>query len=315
MRKALLVVLLLATSVCFADNTSSNSSLPSDQEPVQQFVTADPIPVSSTVTSTTITSTTSAAPTPTVSPTNMVPPALTENSPVALPSAPMPEKAPPLAGDKNNQASANSDLSGDLNENALLTCQLSVAKACPPAQDDTQFQTFQTCLIKAKPKLGPVCKQFIALAKGVNLGPGDTVDLIKTYPQAKLTLIHVTYFGANYSGVYYTLNTQGQLLNLVSGPLMNTVHITQAVGYDAIVKRFPQVELFSDVVEEQLPQAQQTENGQFRLLLRYKLYNGCHACAFAGYANVAYDFSSDGVLQQAKAISLEPPLTNHNINN
>ena len=58
---------------------------------------------------------------------------------------------------------------------------------------------------------------------------------------------------------------------------------------------------------DQRPESVPPPSGSgLRLMFRFQLRNGCHVCERAGYANVAYDFSSDGTLQQVQVISLDP---------
>jgi hypothetical protein len=191
-------------------------------------------------------------------------------------------------------------LSGGLDEDNLLSCQRQVNDVCKKAKDSSQFQT---CLTQLKTQ--PVCKQFLSFAKATQLGLHDDIDIIKQYPQANLALIHVTYAGTDYPGVYYTLGTNGNLVDMIFGPQMQTVDIGKDPNYSIIATRFPKVQLFSIV--DQLPQITTPANGHgLRLTLRFQLLNGCATCARAGYAYVAYDFAETGDLQQVKVTSLEP---------
>lgn len=299
--------------------TSPLSSLLDDQQPVQQFVTSEPDPPPATVTADTNTAPASTTPAPaaTVAPANP-PSAPLPTTPIPLqPASTMVPPPPPPAissspastpataralglSSDNSAPTTDNGLSGGLDENILLRCQHLVTGMCSKTKDSAQFQT---CLMRLKDQ--PLCGQFLSFAKATQLGVHDDIDLIKQYPQANLALIHVTYFGANYPGVYYALGTNGNLVDLIFGPQMQTVDISKDVNFPAIIARFPKVQLFSIV--DQLPQTQTSPNDRgLRLILRFQLLDGCHACARAGYANVAYDFSESGELQQISVASLEP---------
>jgi hypothetical protein len=342
-----LLLILLATGSVFA--ASPLSPLLDDEQPVQQFVTAEPDPPPTTVksdsnqTATTSTAPTAAAPVATPAPVAAAPvatPAPVAAAPVAAPAPlveaptpsasmpiplqpasavasppppPPPVVAPPsqlttpataraLGLSVANGAPPVTDngLSGGLDENNLLRCQRLVNDMCKKAKDSSQFQN---CLVQLKTQ--PVCSQFLSFAKATQLGLHDDIDIIKQYPQANLALIHVTYAGTDYPGVYYTLGTNGNLVDMIFGPQMQTVDIGKDPSYSAIVSRFPKVQLFSIV--DQLPQITTPGNGRgLRLTLRFQLLNGCATCARAGYAYVAYDFAETGDLQQVKVTSLEP---------
>jgi hypothetical protein len=330
-----LLLISLATGSVFA--APPLSSALDDEHPVQQFVTAEPDPPPTTVksdadqTASTSTATTAVAPAATPAPVAAAPvaapaplveaPAPSASMPIPLQPASAvasPPPAPPTAAPPSqlttpataralglsvaNGAPPPTDngLSGGLDEDNLLSCQRQVNDVCKKAKDSSQFQT---CLTQLKTQ--PVCKQFLSFAKATQLGLHDDIDIIKQYPQANLALIHVTYAGTDYPGVYYTLGTNGNLVDMIFGPQMQTVDIGKDPNYSIIATRFPKVQLFSIV--DQLPQITTPANGHgLRLTLRFQLLNGCATCARAGYAYVAYDFAETGDLQQVKVTSLEP---------
>jgi hypothetical protein len=48
-----------------------------------------------------------------------------------------------------------------------------------------------------------------------------------------------------------------------------------------------------------------TESGGQRFLLRYRVLDGCHACAILAYARLAFDFAPDGTFQGVRDLNLD----------
>jgi hypothetical protein len=62
-------------------------------------------------------------------------------------------------------------------------------------------------------------------------------------------------------------------------------------GYTTIAKKFPRVDTWQIL---DFPQAVSISPQRYRLVFTQQLKDGCNACALAGTAKVAYDFSADG---------------------
>lgn len=290
---AVLFVITIFTSFTWADNSPVTSYLPPDTQPQQQFVTADQ--------ATMVTATASAAAAnintgSAVATPDIPPPTATTPPPVSNAS----QAATPLGmGDKTDNPP--SVFVGGLDIPSFVKCNQMATAIC---QQTTSIPMYQSCIDRLKAR-GPVCKQFLAFSVASGMGPRDNIDVIKHYKEADLDLIHLQRFGANYPGVYYSIGASGDFQDLIFGAPTQSLDIRKAVQYPEIASKYPNVQLFS--VVEKLPQTAPTPNGNgVRLILQFTLFNGCHACEIAGYADVAYDFSDNGTLQQTSIISLTP---------
>lgn len=307
MRKinALFVIALISQTIWAADQSSALTDLMAlnTQEPVQQFVTSDSAAPASNVAAA---AAAAAAPAQQALPPAVIPPApvLTPQlpTPPATPTPgvmPAPSSTAPLGLNAAEQAPENPFIGG-LDIRTFLSCQQTTLAVCQRTKDLAEFQD---CSKRVK---APACKQFLEFAKMTGMAPKDNVDLIKNYKNGGLDLVHLVRFGANYPGVYYAIGTNGDVVDLIFGPQTQQWDIRKDPRYPEIAAKFPNVQLFS--VVDKLPQSEVGPDGTgLRLIFRFQLYNGCHACERAGYANIAYDFSDTGVLQGSSVVSLEPP--------
>lgn len=187
--------------------------------------------------------------------------------------------------------------SGGLDTPHFLQCKQTGMNLCGTSKD---AKAFSTCL-KGGHLSG--CDQFIAFATMVGMSPKDDIDVIKHYKQ--LDLLHLIRFGANYPGAYYAIGLNGNLIDLIFGPHMQKLDIQKDIHYPEVVRRYPNVALFSIV--DKFPTVQNLPDGAgLQLVFHFQLLNGCHACERAGYANVAYRFSELGALQSVAVQSIEP---------
>lgn len=265
-------------------------------QPTQQFVMADPQDEPQTVQSAPSTETPDTQSSSLESSLPPPDPALTLAL-TATPQAAPTNTATALGLNAPKQNSTENVLAGGLDIPSFMQCKQIYMSQCRNQDDPTKLEACTKKIIQ------PHCKPFLAFAKATSMSPKDDVDVIKHYKQ--LNLIHVTRFGANYPGVYYTLGTNGTLVDLIFGPQTQVLDIRKDLHYPEIVTRYPKVMLFSIV--DKLPKTEPTEDGKgIRLILRFQLLNGCHACEQAGYANVAYDFSESGTLLSTSIQSMEP---------
>jgi len=210
--------------------------------------------------------------------------------------------APPAAtplGMNAQDAVVQNPLIGGLNIPDLSLCKTLGSRQCQNTQDPNQYRT---CLIQHLQQSN--CKAFVAFATAASMSARDDIDYIKHYKE--LDLIHVVRYGANYPGVYYALGMDGALVDLVFGRQTQVLDIRTDPHYSEIAERYPNAMLFSIV--DKLPQVEQPgpDGSGIRLILRFQLLNGCHACERAGYAYVAYDFSDTGALMNTSIESLQP---------
>ncbi len=290
--------LILANQVALADAASVGlppSSVAETQEPAQQFVMSDTEPSSTTTTSSPGDNSDAEGPPPE----QLIAAAQAGNNPqqqVSIPAASATALGPP--GTTNEQAPK--PFAGGLDSANFVNCMQMARAVCQQASGVTGYQN---CITKIK--VQQACTQFLAFAASTGMGPKDNIDVIKEYKEGQFYLIHLQRFGANYPGVYYSIGSSGDFQDLIFGSFTQALDIRKDPNYAQIAAKFPNVQLFSIV--DKLPQTAPTPSGSgVRLILRFQLFNGCHACERAGYANVAFDFSANGTLTSSSIVSLDP---------
>jgi hypothetical protein len=80
------------------------------------------------------------------------------------------------------------------------------------------------------------------------------------------------------------------------------VSVDDDAAFKALKKRFPQVILWAP--GPALEKSTTTAGGQ-SFVFRYRLLNGCHACAVLGRARVEFDFAPDGTFRGAKLLNVD----------
>lgn len=90
---------------------------------------------------------------------------------------------------------------------------------------------------------------------------------------------------------------------LVSSELDVRIDISSDPLYPALLKKFPQLELWNS--EASFRELEQGPDKGQNFLFAYPLLNGCHACELAGYALIALKFDQTGAYQGPKFIRLE----------
>jgi hypothetical protein len=218
-------------------------------------------------------------------------------------AVPMPAVAPAAYNvpytTQPQQQLQNPVLIGGIEQSNFIRCARLGTSVCTQASDDQQFQY---CLSRLQNQ--PACQKFLSFARTIGYGSRDNVDLVQHFPQANMDLIHVVHIGANYPGEYFALSYNGNLVNITSGEQTQAINISKDVRYQEIVQSYPHVGIWPALVGTP-PTVEPTPEGNgLRLIFRYPLLNGCHACEKAGYANVAYDFSQEGELTGVYLISL-----------
>lgn len=247
----------------------------------------------------------SPAPHMNVSP-NLAPPSAPDLVPSPLPApapalnrpGPVPPEQAANPADTSPQQVAQF-FNGGFVENSFTGCQQMASSYCVSAIGTAKFQK---CLTRLQPY--PACQQFLAFAGATQFDRGDDVDLIQFYKEANLNVFHVSRPTANYPGDYYAIGVKGNFVNITSGPEVQQIDISKNIQYPQITQQFPKAGLWSYV--DQPPVAQPLPNGGLRLVFRFTLLNGCGTCEHAGYAFVAYDFTSEGALKDAQLLSLQP---------
>jgi hypothetical protein len=79
------------------------------------------------------------------------------------------------------------------------------------------------------------------------------------------------------------------------------VSLDDDAGYQALKKRFPRLMFWKP--GPTLETHTNTAGGQ-SFIFRYRLLDGCHACAIRGRARIEFDFASDGTYQRARLLNV-----------
>lgn len=107
-----------------------------------------------------------------------------------------------------------------------------------------------------------------------------------------ITVAHVAVPAADHSDAYYLINDSGDVINVDDAAILTTIDIKKSSNYSEIAKRFPNISLWPG--NHQYPTFNQLPGGIQQLVFHYPLLNGCHACELAGFAEIAFNFDSDG---------------------
>ncbi|HVV69495.1 MAG TPA: hypothetical protein VHE99_10790 [Gammaproteobacteria bacterium] len=229
------------------------------------------------------------------------------NLPLSPPVNPTPIGALPQAAETGGQAVALSpedaaqvaapEFVGGIDRQPFIYCSRLSTVVCNQATNDT---TFRSCLSTITQ---PGCKQYMSFAARAGFNRGDVVDSTQHIQQGQLDLVHVKRFGVNFPGDYYVIGAKGNFYNMTSGPEAQAINIKASPNFPMMQQRFAQPQLWSII--DNPPRVEALSTGGVRLVFRFKILNGCATCETAGYANVAYDFSADGVLTQVQLLSLD----------
>ena len=147
-----------------------------------------------------------------------------------------------------------------------------------------QLANYQQC-VKSVLSLIPQCQQSFVFFK---LTSGGIFNRVRHYKNVDVILADYVYIADQGTG-YFLVMKNGQFLALpLNIPKKN---FQAAPGYVVLKKKFPHVSAWQILG---FPYAVNLSPQRYRLVFRQQLKDGCNACALAGIANVAYDFSTDG---------------------
>lgn len=157
------------------------------------------------------------------------------------------------------------------------------------------FSSYMRC-VRQVLKQHDECKQSLLFFK---LTHGGVFHRIKDYPNVQVILADYVYIADQGTG-YYLITKKGQFFSL---PFYIKRKVLKASpGYVELAKKHPRLEAWGIL---DFPTGYPLPNG-YRLVFEQELKDGCNACAIAGTATVAYDFSKDGELRSTKVLSLKP---------
>ncbi len=112
-------------------------------------------------------------------------------------------------------------------------------------------------------------------------------------------------FRANTNDGTFLVNGSPSMISLEDLDRWGKIDIRTDPLYPAIVRRFPEVMLWSGGAGFET--MQRLPGGGQRFVFGYVLLNGCHACDIAGYAHVGYDFDREGRFLGARLLRLTKP--------
>lgn len=153
-----------------------------------------------------------------------------------------------------------------------------------PCKLKNMLTDYQPCMKKVLLRT-PACQQSLAFFK---LTSGGIFHSVRHYQNLDVILADYVYIADQGNGFFLVMKN-GQFLAL---PLNISKKILKAApGYAAIVKKFPRVDTWQIL---DFPHVMHVAPHRYRLVFTQQLKDGCNACALAGTAKVAYDFSADG---------------------
>lgn len=200
---------------------------------------------------------------------------------------------PPIPRLKNYESVQ--DFVGGINIKDAHICRRYVQAA--NCSSKTVFSDFKDC-VKSVLTKHPVCKQSLAF---FHLTGGGVLKSIRRYHNIDVILADYVYIADQGTG-YYIVTKSGEYLTLPIN--LSREALKAARGYNIIVKKYPRVELWQIL---DFPTAERLPHHRYRLIFTQQLKNGCNACALAGTAKVAYDFTNDGLkFSNVKILRLIP---------
>jgi hypothetical protein len=121
----------------------------------------------------------------------------------------------------------------------------------------------------------------------------------------KVDLVSVFYpFRANTNDAILLVNGTPQVIDLEDLDKLGKIDIRRDPLYPSLARRFPEIELWGN---PQFETSQRIPTGGQRIIIKYVLLNGCHACEIAGYAHIAFDFDSTGTFRGLRLLRLSRP--------
>jgi hypothetical protein len=153
-----------------------------------------------------------------------------------------------------------------------------------PCKLKNMLADYQACIKKVLLRT-PDCQQSLAFFKKTS---GGIFNRVRHYQNIDIILADYVYVADQGTG-YFLVMKNGQFLALPLNIAKKT--LKKVPGYTTIAKKFPRVDTWQIL---DFPQAVSISPQRYRLVFTQQLKDGCNACALAGTAKVAYDFSADG---------------------
>ena len=184
---------------------------------------------------------------------------------------------------------------------SFQNCSQLLANTCNSSRDKVAYQQ---CFNRIN--FPPYCNSFVAFAKKIEYSYRDQIDNIRAYGETSASgqtgtiyLIHVLRWGSYFPGDFFIIDQTGALIYVME---VQNIDIRNSPQYLQFAAQYPKVDIWPIVLR--MPTWELRPDGGQRMTFRFELLNGCYNCAQVGYANVAFDFSKEGVFEGMTLLSL-----------
>jgi hypothetical protein len=120
-----------------------------------------------------------------------------------------------------------------------------------------------------------------------------------------ITVVHLSVVGADHSDAFAIVTPQNKVIDIDDYAILSAIDIKKDPGYKDLAKKYPNVDSLWPG-NHQYPEGKTLDGGVQQLQFTYRLLNGCHACAVAGLAHVAFNFDIDGTFLGTKLLNVSP---------
>jgi hypothetical protein len=161
------------------------------------------------------------------------------------------------------------------------------------------------CLIEQMPAAG-ASPQAVAFSRRLLRESGQTGWLRGVHPAGPVTVAAVEFpLRANENRGWLILDGDPSRIDVDDPQWLPYEGLAHDATYASLIRAQPRLGVFSDDRERGWPGVEATADGGFRIVVRHRLLDGCHACARLGTAIVALDFDRTGQLVGPELIRAE----------
>ncbi|HZT06721.1 MAG TPA: hypothetical protein VFC51_06795 [Chloroflexota bacterium] len=157
------------------------------------------------------------------------------------------------------------------------------------------------------------CQQRLACVAGVMMADGASPDAIAFFHLTGWFLTDIQDFDPVQLGTIFVpwrANENTQMAFLGGMPAViypeqagSALRPERDADYQAILAEHPDVLFWAP--GPSFEGVEPTDDGGQRFLLKYRLLDGCHACAILGWAHAAFKFGPDGTYEGVRLLSVE----------
>jgi hypothetical protein len=161
------------------------------------------------------------------------------------------------------------------------------------------------CLIEQMPAAG-ASPQAVAFSRRLLRESGQTGWLRGAHPAGSIAVAAVEYpLRANENRGWLILDGEPPRIDVDDPQWLPYEGLAHDATYASLIRAHPRLAVFPDDRARGWPLVETTADGGFRIVVRHRLLDGCHACARLGTATVALDFDSNGQLVGPALIRVE----------